>query len=821
MNDFRYNEHMNSHKYFGLKSEEIEVLQKKCGPNVLKEKKGPSLFIIYLNQFKNPLIYVLLLAGALSFYFKEFENFWLILAVIAVNSAVGFYQEFTAQKTLSALKKLLHPKAAVIRDGKRVEIDVHHLVPGDIVVLAAGDQVPADGKTLEATNLLVDEAILTGEQDAIDKKPSENALLYMGTTVLAGIGIMKVVSVGQETEIGKVSKDLAEIKEGPTPLEKRLETFSKDLVLVVLAAGLVIFIFGLLKNRDIWTMLQFSIILAVAAIPEGLPIVATVILSLGMRRILRKNGLTKKLLSVETLGSTSVICTDKTGTLTEGKMQVVKADLSNDLHTFLALILANQQKDTLEVSLWKYVEKHSKLQPKKILDGVEKVYEEPFDSSRKYSLSIIKQDGKELGYVLGAPEIVLKFCKISDADKKKVQSDLEQWSSVGLKVVGAAYKETGDIKAKSDWKWLGILGIEDPIRAEVVETIKKCQESGIKIKIVTGDYRQTAIKVASTIGIPSGAENVMESEELEKISEQELENRIDSISIFSRVTPSQKLKIVTALQNRGEVVAMTGDGVNDALALKKANIAVVVNGASDVAKEVSDLILLDNNFKTIYYACEEGRVIIFNIKKSISFLLSHSFAGIVIIFLAVLLNLPAPLTILMILWINLICDGPIDITLGFEEKEDGIMKLSPQDLKHEKILDRFVIQTSVVVSLFIGVATIILFYLFYNQTNDLPLARTIVLSAVTTANLISVFSFKNLHKSIFQSKNLFKNKFLIGAVIYGFVLTIAVVYLPFLNKIFETKPLNAIHWLYILATGILAMLIVELSKKTYLKQKKV
>jgi len=810
---------MNSHKYSGLNSDEVEKLEKKFGQNVLKEKRGPSLFLIYLNQFKNPLIYVLLLAGALSLYFKEFENFGLILAVIIVNSVVGFYQEFTAQKTLSALKRMLHPKAAVIRDGKRIEIDVHHLVPGDIIVLAAGDQVPADGKTLEATNLLVDEAILTGEQDAIDKKPNENAPLYMGTIVLSGVGIMKVEKIGQETEIGKVSRDLADIREEATPLEKRLEIFSRDLVIVVLIAGVIIFSFGLFKNRDFWTMLEFSIILAVAAIPEGLPIVATVILSLGMRRILRKDGLTKKLLSVETLGSTSVICTDKTGTLTEGKMQVVKANLSNDLHTFLALILANQQKDTLEVSLWRYVEEHSKLHPKKILDSVEKTYEQPFDSTKKYSLSIIKQEDKEIGYVLGAPEIVLEFCKVESSEAKKIAEEIKEWSSLGLKVVGAAFKDSGNLKSKSDWKWLGILGIEDPIRSEVVETVKRCQESGIKIKIVTGDYLQTAVKVASLIGIAHGDENVMESEELEKISESDLAEKIENITVFSRVTPNQKLKIVKALQIKGEVVAMTGDGVNDALALKKANIAVVVSGASDVAKEVSDLILLDNNFRTIYYACEEGRIILFNIKKAISFLLSHSFVGIAIIFLAVLFDLPAPLTILMILWINLICDGPIDIMLGFEEKEEGIMKIPPQNLQKEKILDRFVIQTAVVISLFVGIATIILFYYFYNQSSDLSLARTIALSTVATANLICVFSFKNLHKSIFQNKHLFRNKFLLASVLYGAILAVAVVYLPFLNRIFETKPLGVIHWIYILGIGVLAMLLVELSKKTYMKRK--
>ncbi|MEI8061314.1 MAG: HAD-IC family P-type ATPase [Candidatus Berkelbacteria bacterium] len=797
----------------GLSNSDIAALQIKYGRNSLKEKPGPSVFYIFISQFSSPIVYILLIASLLSLYFKEYTNFWVIIAVVLVNASIGFYQEYSARKTLSALKKMLQPKATVIRGGKRSEIEAINLVPGDIVVLAAGDQIPADGKTVESTNLLVSESILTGEEDAVDKKPDENGLLFMGTTVLSGIGIMEVQRIGDQAKIGKINQELAEIPEGKTPLEKKLADFSRSLILIVFAISLLLIIFGLFKEKNFWTTFEFAIVLAIAAIPEGLPIAATVILSLGMKRILKHNGLVKKLLSVETLGSTSVICTDKTGTLTEGKMRVVEANLSNDKHAFLSLILANQQKDTLEVCLWKYVESKSSLHPKKILDSVEKVYEEPFDSQKKYSLSIIKDGSSELGYILGAPEIVLDFCQVDDKNKEKIKNNINEWASRGLKVIGAAYKDKGNLKTKSEWQWLGIVGVEDPIRPEVVETIKQCQNAGIQVKIVTGDYLVTAIQVAKQIGLEAEAENIMEAGELDNISDYDLEEKIGKITVFSRISPEQKLKIIKALQNKGEVVAMTGDGVNDALALKKADIAVVVANASDVAKEVADLILLDSNFKTIYLACQEGRTIVSNIKKVVSFVLSNSFVGIVAIFSSILLNLPSPITVIMILWLNLICDGPIDIMLGFEEREVGEMQKTPLAIQKENIIDRFVIQTSVILSLFVGLSATGLFYFFSQTLGDLSLGRTVAFGAISTASLIYIFSFKNLHQKIFEYKNIFKNKYLIFSVIYGLTLTALVIYLPILNKLFETKPLGFVHWLLILSVGILSTLIVEISKR--------
>jgi len=503
---------MNSNQFDGLSTKEVEERKKQFGKNTLKEKKGASVFIVFLRQFKSPLIFVLLFACIISLIFRHFSEFWVILTVIVINSIMGAYQEYSAEHTLATLKKFLKPKALVISDNKRIEIEASELVPGDIVILAAGDQIPADGKAIQANNLIVSEAILTGEEEPVEKEKSEKTNLFMGTTVAAGIGVMEVTDIGQKTEIGKISKGLAEIKDEATPLQQRLNLFSRNLIFVVIIIAIVIFILGITQQKETWTMLELSLVLAVAAIPEGIPIASTVIMALGMRRILKRKGLVKNLLSVETLGSTSVICTDKTGTLTQGIMQVVKTDFKDIKNSNLAMVLANQQKDSLEVSIWKYVNDNSVTSAEELVSESEKIFEEPFDSEKKYSLTVIKNNNKEAGYILGAPEIVLDFC--SEKNKEIILKSVNSWAREGLKVVGAAYKIKGDPRSMKDWQWLGLVGIDDPIRPEVKETIIACQNAGIKIKIVTGDYRETAEEVARKLGFEFSSENVMDNKEL-------------------------------------------------------------------------------------------------------------------------------------------------------------------------------------------------------------------------------------------------------------------------------------------------------------------
>jgi Ca2+-transporting ATPase len=726
---------------------------------------------------------------------------------------MGFFQEYSAQKTLAALSRIMKPKTMVIRGGARKEIETRELVPGDLVVLVAGNRVPADGKLHEGVNLLVSEAILTGEEEAIRKTEEKGKdLLFMGTTIIAGKGIFEVTKIGKETEVGKIGQSLGEIKKEQTPLQIKLEKFTHKLTYIILGICLIIFLVGVFYGENAFQMLKISIILAVAAIPEGLPIAITVILALGMRRILKRNGLVKRLLSIETLGSTSVICTDKTGTLTEGIMKVVKADFKDKKNALLALIVNNEQRSNLEVAIWEYIKKEGKFNPEEIFDLARRIYEEPFDSEKKYTMTIANIGGKDTAFVTGAPEIILSFCNISSEEKNIILAKIENWAEEGLRVLGIIFKESGNLKEKKEFSYLGLIGIKDPVRQGAKEAITIAQKAGIKVKIVTGDYRKTAERIAIQVGFKFEPKNILEGEELEIISDKELKNRIDDILLFMRVTPHQKMKIVKALQEKGEIVAMTGDGINDAPALKKADIGVVVGTASDVAKEAGDLILLDSNFETIVAACEEGRLIFANIKKVVGYVLSNAFAEIFLIFGAVILDLPVPLTIVQILWIHLICDGPPDIMLGFEPKEKLIMQESPKDIKKESILPGSMMFLIFAISLTTGLLALIFFWYFHNVVGNLNLARTMAFATVGIVSLVYIFAFKNLKRLMIQTENFFQNKFLIVGVAYGFLLFFAAIYLPFLNRFLETVPLEPFHWLLVFSVALMTVFLTEAVK---------
>lgn len=810
---------MGKDRFKGLKEKEVLALRNKFGENILPEKEKFSSFFIFLSQFKNPLVYILVLVFFVSLLLGESTNAILIITVIIINTIMGFSQEYSAQKTLQALKKILKHRAVVVRDGIRKEIEAKDLVPGDLVLLSSGDKVPADGKLIEGINLLVNEAVLTGEEEAIEKTLEEgNNLLFMGTTVLAGRGTVEITKTGTETEIGKIGESLAEIKKEQTPLQERLESLTHKLAYIVLVICLFIFLVGLWQGQEVLYMMKFSVILAVAAIPEGLPIVITVILALGTRRILKRNGLVKRLLSIETLGSASVICTDKTGTLTEGIMRVAKSDFKDKKLALYALTLNNNQKSALEVAVWEYIKKEGVFNPHEVFELTNRIYEEPFDSEKKYTVSVAKIEGKETAFITGAPEIILSFCGISSAEKESVLKKVDDWAGEGLRVLGIIFKEDGDLFLKEKFSFIGLIGIKDPVRQGAKEAIEEAQRAGIKIKIVTGDYRKTAERVAESIGFKILPENVMEGSELEVISDENLKSRIDDIVLFARTTPHQKIKIIRVLQEKGETVAMTGDGVNDALALKKADIGVVVGTGSDVAKEAGDLILLDNNFNTIVAACEEGRLIFSNIRKVVGYILSNSFAEIFLIFGSLLLGFPTPLTIVQILWIHLICDGPPDIMLGFEPKERTIMQDHPKELKKQNILPASMIFLIFTISFVVGFSSLGIFWHIYHKDGNLELARTIVFATLAIVSLVYIFAFKSLKKPIIRTENFFKNKYLLLSVIYGFALVFAAIYVPALNKLLGTVPLGLSHWLIVFGVAIVTTLLID-AKKLFNKKR--
>lgn len=797
----------------GLTDEEVLEIRGKFGENILPVRESISWWGILFSQFESPLIYVLVFVGLISFFFKEYIDATLILVVIFINILMGFFQEYSAHKTLLALRKILKPKATVIRNGERKTIEARELVPGDFVVLSSGDRIPADGKVIEGVKLLVNESILTGEEEAVEKsEKKENQNLFMGTIIISGRGLMEVLKIGRETEMGKIGQSLSEIKKEKTPLQIQLEKFSKSLLLVILSVCFFVFVFGVINQENAWEMMRFSVILSVAAIPEGLPVAVTVILALGMKRILKKKGLVKKLLSIETLGSTSVICTDKTGTLTKGIMQVVKADFIEKEKFLFALIFTNNRKSHLELAFWDYIKKEAKFNPQEFLDSTEKIYEEPFDSDKKFAMSINKIKGKKVSFITGAPEIILSFCNNSDLEKRNILTQIDKWAEEGLRVAGAAFKENGKLSEKNNFSWLGLVGVEDPIREGVKEAIEIAQKAGIKVKIVTGDYRKTAEKVASNLGFKIKPENVLEGKDLESLSDKELGEKIGDVILFTRVTPHQKLKIVKSLQDNGEVVAMTGDGVNDAPALKKADIGVVLGTASDVAKEAGDLILLENNFNVIVAACEEGRLIFSNIKKVVGYVLSNSFAEIFLIFGTLILKLPFPLTVVQILWIHLICDGPPDIMLGFEPKESTLIEEDPKKIKKEGILSGPIKFLVLAISLTTGLLALFLFWYFGEVLDNLILARTITFATIATVSLVYIFAFKNLRTLIIKTENFFQNKYLFLGVAYGFFLIFLAIYLPALNRVLGTVPLKITHWLLIFSVALVTTFWVEIVK---------
>jgi Ca2+-transporting ATPase len=801
---------MSNHK--GLTKKEVVASRQKHGINVIPEKAGFLILNIILAQFKSPLVYIILIAGVISVVLKEYTDALLMVVLVMFNALMGFIQEYKAQKTLIALKKILTPETTVIRDGIIERIKINDVVIGDIVILNSGDKIPADGTLRKSVNLLINEAILTGESEAVLKSLNTSSRsVFMGTTVLSGHGIMVVEKIGSMTEMGEISQSISTIDEEETPLQLKIKKFSQSLMYIIVGTSIFTFLLGVATGHGILYMLEISTILAIAAIPEGLPIAITIILAIGMKRILGQNGLVKKLLAMETLGTTSMICVDKTGTITEGNMRVEKVEFKDKKEFFLGLSLANEQKNNVEVAIWNYLKKEN-FDADEVFTNKVTIYEEPFDSERKYRMVIVKIDDHEESFVLGAPEIILEMCKISAEEKKTITKRINRWAEEGLRVIGLISKDKHVLRAKGGFTWMGMVGIEDPIRAEAKGTIRRAINAGIGVKIITGDYRKTAEAIAMKIGFRLKPKNILEGEEMEQLTNEELASRIKDILLLTRITPRQKLRVINALQEQGEVVAMTGDGVNDAPALKKADIGIVVGSATEVAKESADLILLDSNFKTIISACEEGRLIFSNIKKVVAYVLSNSFVELFLILGAIIIDLPAPLTIVQILWLHLICDGPLDIALGFEKSRKTLEDDDPRKLRNKPILTTPMKALIFLISFTVGMVALLYFYYFFEKTHDVALAQTIAFATVGAVDIIYIFAFRDLSKPIFKIDGLLKNKFLIGSILLGAGMLLAGVYLPSLNHLLGTKPLPAVDWILVIIVGIIAIIWTELIK---------
>ena len=847
----------------GLSSQGAEKRLEKFGLNELVKAQKFSMGRLFISQFKSALVYVLLVAGFISLFFGEFVDAYVIFAAVFINVIVGFIQEYKANESLEKLNKVVKKECLVWRDGVEKKIEAKQLVPGDVIVLAAGSRVPADARLLELNDFEVNEATLTGESWPVKKdfNPLEvgtvlaerKNMIFMGTLVVEGRAQAVVTDTGVDTEMGQITVMLKETKDEKTPLQKRLDSFAKNVTKIIILIALAVFVFGIFKDHDWAEMFTISVAVAVSAIPEGLVISMTMILTVGMRRILKNNGLVRRLVSAETLGSTTVICTDKTGTLTEGEMAVTQVVSSNyqldlkaqsfkdieigsELQTMMEMgFLSNdsvvQNPDDniddwqvlgspTEKALLLFSAHHPDI--KALKNTYKRLEEIPFDSLRKFMITRHSYNKKyDIIYIKGAPEKILSYSTKYLDDQREVKMSKvrhkyfeEQWQTLsknglrvlagGFKLVSKDFKDIEKCKeSPRDFTFIGIWGLSDPLRPEAKDTLRQTLKAGINTVIITGDNKFTARTIAKELGISVTGDSVVTGDELLKMTDDELSKRIVDIKVYARVTPADKLRIIKAWQSRGEVVSMTGDGVNDAPALKAADIGVAVSSGSDVAKETADLVLLDNNFETIVMAIKQGRVIFANIKKVILYLLSDSLSEVIIIVGSLLLGIPLPLLAVHILWVNLVDDGFPALALTMEPEEEEIMNKKPEKIK--SLLDfesKFMI---LVISFITGVSSLWLFWYFWHDTGNLDLARTVTFTSLAIITLCYVFSIKSLNYSIFKS-NPFRNKYLNGAVLGGLSLQLIAIYIPFFNRVLGTVLLGWLEWQIILIVIILSVI---------------
>jgi Ca2+-transporting ATPase len=805
-------------KHIGLTSLEVQALRVEFGHNVLPAEKKASGLRILLSQFANPLVYILLFVGGISLFLREFRDAFFILLVVVVNSVFGFVQEYKTQKTLTALKRMVKPRAKVIRNGERQEIDAADLVPGDIVFLTVGDRFPADGVVVEAASFFADEAVLTGESESVEKRAQDE--VFMGTTVAWGTGVMKVVHIGSATKIGEIAEALKETEQPPTTLQLRLRGLTRTLISIALSLCAVLFVFEWFTSRDFWETLRISSILLVAMLPEALLMAVTIILVIAMQKTLKRKALIRKLLAVETLGSVTTICTDKTGTLTEGKMRVVKTDLADRQGALSALCLCNNLSNATEIALWNFLREQKDIDAQQEYDRQPRIFEIPFSSDHKFMATIncpAEADQCRL-YVKGAPETVAAMCGLSEDEKEAVRLKIDCWGKEGLRLIGTAYRSVDkasswklDTKTVPTLKWAGLIGLWDPPRKEAKEALATARQAGIKIKVITGDFRHTAEKIVESLGLEIGHDGVLEGQDMDQLTDEELGRRVQRTVLFSRVTPRQKLRIVIALQALGEVVTMTGDGVNDAPALKRANIGIVVGDASEVAKEAADMILLDSNFKTIVAAVEEGRTVFENIRKVIFYMLANSFAGILLTLGSIVLGWPLPLTVIQILWIHLICDGPQDILLGLEPKEAAVMTEGPKRLD-DPILDKLRLGLIFGISVLSASLALLQFWYFGLYRGDVELGRTMAFMTVSMGSILYVIPSRSFRQPFWRYENLWGNPWLLAVMVANFLVQAAVSYLPLTRDFLRLEPLRPGHWLLLMCVIASVIMFIECVK---------
>lgn len=838
----------------GLAEDEVRKRREQCGANKLEEKKKESLVIRFLKQFNDFMIIILIIASIVSagISYMQGENDYfdsiIIIAIVVLNAIMGLVQEARAEKSIESLKKLTPQIAKVKRNGEFEEIVAEELVPGDIIELSDGNYVPADCRIIEGFNLKIEESSLTGETEPVTKTKEQISktdiplgdmknMAFMASIVVSGHGTAIVTETGMNTKIGQIANMIIEDEAPETPIQKKLAEVGKILGIVCLVICVVIFIIGLVKKIEPVEMFMTSVGLAVAAIPEGLPAIVTIMLSIGVTKMAKKNTIIRKLPAVETLGSSNVICSDKTGTLTQNKMTVVKT-VSDDEKMLLELgsmctdcsIKEDENKELMAVG----EPTEAAIVNKALKENINKndlylkrtrVSELPFDSSRKMMTTVHKQNDGYISITKGAPDILINKCNkiyqngrvevLTDEKRENIKQQNIDMANEALRVIAVGYKEIDYLKKASfdleeNLIFVGLIGMIDPPREGVKEAVETCRQAGIKTVMITGDHIATAKAIAKNLGILNSGEKAITGNELNKISDNELERNIASYSVFARVTPEHKVRIVKAWQKKGAVVAMTGDGVNDSPALKNADIGIAMGkGGTDVAKNASDMILADDNFVTIIEAVRQGRTIYDNIKKAIHFLIATNIGEITTIFIGLLSGLESPLLAIQLLWINLVTDSFPAIALGLEKEEKNIMTRKPRDSK-ESIFAGGLWEKIITEGVMIGTLTLFAFSLG-TRLFGLTVGRTMAFVALGLLELVHSFNIKS-EESIFKM-GLLENKYLIGSFILGSLLQIIVVIVPYFAKIFELVPLNSIQWIYTVAISIVPILVMEIQKK--------
>lgn len=828
----------------GLSNAEAEKRLKKYGLNQIEKKKKISSVKIFLSQFNDFITWVLIAATVVSGLTGERADAITILIIILMNAVLGFIQEFKTEKSLEALKELAAPTTKVIRDGQLKVISSELLVPEDIIIVESGDRVPADAALLKDSSFMVDESLLTGESVGVYKSAADkNNKIYMGTIVLTGKAEAMVTHTGMDTEMGKIANMLQSIESERSPLKDKLASLGKILVFSCLVICAVVTVIGIMRGENATEMFLLGVSLAVAAIPEGLPAIVTVALALGVSRMLKRNALVRKLPAVETLGCTSIICSDKTGTLTQNNMSVKKIYSNGNLKEISgekdneSLMLKkcftycndcdfdykekNIEKslfgDPTETALIKAFFKDSKSLQAFLADG-EKIYTNPFDSNKKMMSVVISEKGKKICYVKGAPERILERCSLilengevkilSSDNRKRILEIMDSMSNDALRCIAGAYKNI-DIIKKSDLEknliFIGLAGMIDPPRLEVKDAVFKCIRAGIRPVMITGDHKNTAYAIGKELNMCSSITQVITGDELDKLNEKELINKIPYIRVFARVNPNHKLRIVKAFKSKDHIVAMTGDGVNDAPAVKEADIGISMGiSGTDVTKEASSMILLDDNFTTIVAAVEEGRVIYDNIRKFIRYLLSCNLGEVLTMFLSSIFYLDTPLLPIQILFVNLATDGLPAIALGVDPSDTDIMNRKPRE-KNESIFSGGLVEKIIIRGCLIGTCTILSFIIGRYYGMSLEACRTIALSTLILSQLMHVFECRSERHSIFEIK-FYTNPYLLGAVTISVIMLMCIIYIPVMQSIFHTVALRLGQWFIIIFfSGIISL----------------